>query len=170
MNRVTLAALFVLAAFIGGGLLQRALFEPPPTQLAMARARDAWVLPADGSWLGSADAFWTGARPLGAPPTPPPPPPPPPPPVVPPAVPAGVVVGADGRYESIFLDPILGEVRLKAGDRMPQGGRVTRITRTAVEWVDGKGTRYRHAMLADPPPFSTYAKGYAPPMPPGDAR
>lgn len=166
MNRQIWAPLLVLGAFVIGGLLQRYFFDAPRMDLAVAKPNEGWQLPAGVLQSDGSQGFWSSSRPLGAPPPPPPPPPVVPPPPPPLAIPAGVIVAANGQYEAIFLDPTQGEVHLKAGEAMPFGGRVIKITRSSIEWIDGQGNRFRHAMLQDAPPFSTYAQGYAPPAPP----
>ena len=75
-----------------------------------------------------------------------------------------MVAQTDGSYQAVFIDPVVGQVMLAMGDALPSGGKVLHISRTAVEWLDGQGQRFRHNMLADPAPFNTYGRGM-PPMP-----
>ena len=173
MNRQIIAALVVFASFLLGGIAQW-LWEPSPDfGDNLVTVRDAWRTPESGmSEVAASDGIWNRRYPLGSPPPPPPPPaPPPPPPPPPPAVPAGVLAQTDGTYQAVFIDPVVGQVTLDAGDELPSGGKVLRITRTAVEWLNGKGQRFRHNMLADPAPFNTYGRGMPPaPLPAPSSR
>ena len=163
MNRQVWAALIVCSGLMAGGLLQRVFFKPPQTNLVLAKAADRWVLPGtEGVWTAGGNDIWESGRPLGAAPAPPPLPAPPAPPPPPTVVPAGIVVVGRNVLQAVFFDPMAGEVQLKRGDALPSGGRVVRIEPNLVEWTNSKGQRFRHVMLLDPAPFTTFSNGVAP--------
>ena len=109
-------------------------------------------LPADPEWkpveasvqdLVLADARWSEHSPWGAAPKPPemPPPPPPPPPVA-----VGIVKTPRGP-EAIFMIHDAGEIRVAPGGRLPDGGRLLRISGFRITWVDAKGLKQEREMF-----------------------
>lgn len=97
--------------------------------------------------LDAADAVWKKRSPWGATTTEAASPPPPPT-----YLPAGVV-GAGASMYAVFIAPGQPEVRLRAGDALPGGGKVTGITRSRISWVDAQGAKHGHELLADPLPM-----------------
>ncbi|QCO67077.1 hypothetical protein E5843_03500 [Luteimonas yindakuii] len=65
-------------------------------------------------------------------------------------VPVAIVSTASG-HEAVFVIPGAGEVRTRAGDTLPDGGRVEQVDALSVAWIDGQGQRQEQQMLADPP-------------------
>ncbi len=124
-------------------------FGPKP---GAGTARDAagvdWALPSPAAVeLAAADEVWMSRAPWGAPPAsadaePPPPPPP---------VPVGIVASG-GQFRALFVVPGGLETRAGAGDALPDGGRVLKVSRFRVTWVDGQGTQHEQELLADPLP------------------
>lgn len=139
----------VLAAALGGLLAFRGGL--PRTDAPRNGARAEWSLPAPAKpALASADRIWEERAPWGAPPPPPPPPEPPPPP---PPVPVGIAGAGKRGLHAIFVVPgTTGELRVRPGGRLPDGGRVLSVTRFRVVWRDGGGTRHEQELLADPLP------------------
>ncbi|WP_411834122.1 hypothetical protein [Pseudoxanthomonas mexicana] len=139
--------LIVVAALLlgGGGCLL--LGASPAAVVPTALAEPEWVAPSIRSPdLAAEDAVWEARAPWGAVPKPveaPPPPPPPPP------VPVGIVRGAHGA-EAIFLIHGSGELRIRIGGQLPDGGRLLGISGMQVAWVDGEGQRHRRRLFLDP--------------------
>lgn len=141
-------AALLVAAWLLGGLAFLALGAGPGTRTGAPGAHVDWRLPAaPAQELAAADEVWTLRAPWGAPAKPadaaPPPPPPP--------VPVGVVASG-GVFRAVFVTPGGPEVRVKAGDALPDGGRVTAVSRFHVSWIDGQGAKHEQELLADPLP------------------
>lgn len=136
----------VLAAF-SAGIAGYALFAPGPDRLVAGRsAIESWSLPGVKAYTtASLAAEWRRLTPWGAPP------PPPPPPAPPPLVPVGVVKAVAG-YEAIFLVPGGGELRVRPGARLPDGGRLLQVRESTIVWRNAKGERQERALLSGPPP------------------
>lgn len=63
-------------------------------------------------------------------------------------VPVAIVAGFGGN-EAVFLIPGGGEFRTRAGDPLPDGGRVEQVDMLSVTWTDGQGVRHQQRLLAD---------------------
>lgn len=126
-----------------------------------------WTSPAVPSQeLSAADAVWEGRTPWGERPAtaagdgeP----------EIPPLMLVGVVAESDGS-RAVFIVPGQGEVQAKAGDSLPDGGRVTAVTPFLVSWTDGGGTQHEQALLADLRAPLPAAEPTGNPRPPGQAR
>ncbi|GHE41179.1 hypothetical protein GCM10007167_23880 [Vulcaniibacterium thermophilum] len=139
----------VLAAALGGLLAFRGGL--PRTDAPRNGARAEWSLPAPAKpALASADRIWEERAPWGAPPPPPPPPEPPPPP---PPVPVGVVKSGRFAYAVFVVPGAPAEYHVRVGGRLPDGGRVMKISRSRVIWKDGRGEQHDQELLADPLPL-----------------
>ena len=139
----------VVACFFAGIVLHMWLATDPENLVDARGQKVDWVLPgATGANTRAADAVWRTRWPWGKPPEPVPvvvvPPPPPPP-----AVPVGIIAVGKG-YEALFLDPMLGEVRLSTGGQLSNGSRVTKVTANRVDWVSSDGAKHHHELLSDP--------------------
>ncbi|WP_147653410.1 hypothetical protein [Vulcaniibacterium gelatinicum] len=140
--------LVIAGALLTGALAYLGFGARPPAPQAARPVADAWRLPKPPTAdLAAAEAAWQVHTPWGAPPPPagstePPPPPPP--------VPVGVI-RVRGGVEALFVQPGVGEQRVRVGGKLADGGRVTAIKGFRVEWVDGEGRRFRRELFADPP-------------------
>lgn len=145
----------LLAATVGGLLAFRG--DLPRTEVASAAAVSGWSLPAPARpALEAADRIWDERAPWGAPPPPPPPPEPPPPP---PPVPVGVVMSGRETYAVFVVRGSALEYRVRRGEKLPDGGRLLKVSRTHVVWKDGKGVRHEQELLADPmSPLRTFGQ------------
>lgn len=135
------------AAFAAGGLGFLAFGSGPDFG---APARDAhvdWGLPAqERQELAKPDAVWKDRAPWGATQAPEAAPPPPPA-----YLPVGVL--ASGRsWQAIFVAAGQPEVQVKPGSALPDGGKVTAVSRTRVAWTDREGNKREHEWLTDPLP------------------
>ncbi|MDQ2702906.1 MAG: hypothetical protein M3Y70_08900 [Pseudomonadota bacterium] len=138
------------AALAIGGLAFLLLGPGPGPQSASGLAHVDWQLPdPPARELDAPDKVWTGRAPWGggaarpgADAEPPPPPP---------LVPVGVVASGQG-FRAVFIAAGGPEVRVKAGDTLPDGGQVTAVSRFHVSWIDGQGTKHEQELLADPLP------------------
>lgn len=143
--RIVLGGLIALGVGVVGALV----FGAAPQQASGQALADPWRAPQGRQPdLAMLDARWEKTPPWPQPPKPVEAPLP----AVdapPAAVPLGIASGRRGQ-EAIFSVPGSGELRLGVGGRFPDGGRVTRVSRLGVEWVDGAGEHHEHAM------FSTY--------------
>ncbi len=146
--RIPLVMLMALALGAGASFL---FGDAPASVSARPPVLLDWKMPQLATLdFAVLDAQWKESPPWPAPP--------PPPPAaeqataaeeaVPPA-PVGIAKGRRA-YEAIFSVPGAGELRLLPGDRLPDGGRVLKVSRLSIEWVDGKGERHEHQM------FNTY--------------
>ena len=61
-------------------------------------------------------------------------------------MPVGIARGRR-NFEALFSVQGAGELRIPPGGRLPDGGRVLKVSRLGVEWVDGKGERHEHEMF-----------------------
>lgn len=140
-------AWLIAAALLLGGLAFLGLGDGPGSQAGTVPTHVDWRLPAaPAQELAAADGVWVARAPWGAPPKPVDAIPPPPPPI-----PVGVV--ASGKaFRAVFVTLGGPEVRVKAGDALPDGGRVTAVSRFHVSWIDGQGTKHEQELLADPLP------------------
>ncbi len=152
MSRVLKMSLGCIAVF-GFGVLASFVFgsAPPPTSSSPPSPSE-WVVPASQALdIAVLDAKWEQSPPWPAPPKP----------VedvagalpaaaaLPVAVPVGIAKGRRGP-EAIFSVSGAGELRLPVGGRLPDGGRVTKVSRLGVEWIDADGEHHEHEM------FNTY--------------
>ena len=146
--RIPLVGLVALALGAGASFL---FGDAPASASARPPAPLDWKMPEPAILdFAALDAKWEESPPWPAPP--------PPPPAaeqaaaaeeaLPPA-PVGIAKGKR-TFEAIFSVPGAGELRLTPGGRLPDGGRVLKVSRLSVEWVDGKGERHEHQM------FNTY--------------
>lgn len=135
------------AAFAAGGVAFLALGTQPDPGAPVADAHVDWRLPArEKQELAKPDAVWNDRAPWGAPKAPEAAPPPPPP-----YLPVGVL--ATGRaWQAVFVASGQPEVQVKAGSRLPDGGKVTEVSRTRVAWTDREGNKREHEWLTDPLP------------------
>lgn len=146
--------LVVAAAFSSGMAAYQALGSSPAAAAPAASGAVKWNQPgASAPDLKQADATWDERAPWGAPPQPVAPPPPPVP------VPVGIIKVARG-HEAIFMIAGAGELRLRPGGRLPDGGRLLRISGLRVTWVDGAGQQHQREMFGDPlqPPAAPGAR------------
>lgn len=143
------AAGAVLAAVLGGVAAYRGGL--PASGGEPRSVGSDWRLPAPAKpALEPADRVWAERAPWGAPPPPPPTPEPPPPPR---PAPVGIVAAGKG-FHAIFVVPgSMGELRVRPGGRLPDGGRVLSVSRFRVVWRDGEGNRHEQELLADPLPI-----------------
>lgn len=134
----------ILVAF-GVGVAGYVLFGASPDKLVPPSPGDVEWKPVQ-AWipdLVSADERWSQLAPWGAMPklaealAPPPPPPP---------VAVGIAKGARGP-EAIFMISGAGELRIPPGGRLPDGGRLLRISGMRVTWMDGKGQKQEREMF-----------------------
>lgn len=141
-------ALAFLAAALAGSLAWLA-FGTPPGSVAPPQTTDVrWSLPGgDAQELQGPDKVWEERAPwrtTAAPAVEVPPPPPP-------YLPVGVV-GTGPAAQAIFVAAGSPEVRVKPGDSLPDGGRVTRVSPFRVAWKDAKGAEHEQQLFADPLP------------------
>ena len=137
--------LAVIVAAFGVGVAGYALFGASPDKLVPPSPGDVEWKPVQARVpdLAAADERWSELAPWGAMPKPveAPRPPPPPPPVA-----VGIAKGARGP-EAIFMISGAGELRIPPGGRLPDGGRLLRISGMRVTWVDGKGQKQEREMF-----------------------
>ncbi|MBD9369572.1 hypothetical protein [Xanthomonas sp. XNM01] len=164
MNPMLKAVLAGAGALALGALAALLFGSAPSTSSSSPPLATDWVLPTSRiPDLAALDARWEQQPPWPQPPKPPEP-------VaalaeaaaVAPtlAVPVGIARGKRGP-EAIFSVSGAGELRLPVGGRLPDGGRVTKVSRLGVEWVDAEGEQHEHEL------FTTYrvqeqATGVAP--------
>ena len=132
------------------GALLFALFGTVPSRLDHAGpSGTAWALPDVPDRLAAAaaaDAVWAERYPWGGAP-----------PVEDPAVAAAAVapvpvaiVSTGSGHEAVFVIPgSAGEIRTRAGDTLPDGGRVEQVDALSVAWTDSQGQRQEQRLLAD---------------------
>ncbi len=137
----------IVIALLLGGLASNWLGASPaaiqPVKPAVSDWDEGWKAE-DG--LPGAAAVWQEKAPWGAPPAaaaaaaePPPPPPP---------VPVGVA--KDGkRYTAIFQVNGDGVMRLQAGGRLPDGGKVLQVSGRRIVWLDAEGKRQQRDIFND---------------------
>lgn len=154
MTARTRQAIGMLAALLLGAVGYLLLGGGPDSATLREDVEVDWEIPvAPSGELSAADEVWNlrapwGERPANvdagdAEPAPPPP------------RLVGVVAEA-GAFHAVFIIEGAGETRVKAGDRLPGGGRVIAVSRFQVTWTDGQGTRHEQELLADPlPPAAT---------------
>lgn len=152
------------------GILGNLLFGASPRKVKPLAA-------ADPDWqpvamrvpdLAALDATWEARAPWGAMPRPVEPPPPPPPP---PPAPVGIV-GTGSAKQAIFMIHGVGEVRVGAGDMLPDGGRVLEVSAMSVVWNDGDGVRQERRLFLEPvdlPPSASPVTPQGPSPLPGGA-
>lgn len=147
MKPWTRGAWTMAAAFVAGGLGFLAFGAGPGFGPGGPAAHVDWRLPAkETQELAKPDEVWKDRAPWGAqaPEGAPPPPPPP-------YLPVGVL--ASGRsWEAIFVAAGQPEVQVKPGDALPDGGKVTAVSRARIAWTDREGTKREHELLTDPLP------------------
>lgn len=144
--------LLLVLAFCLGGWGWMAFGDVPAPPTAGTASGERWSVPRPiGPNLRLADHLWLESGPWGLPPPPPEPPPPPPPP--PPPVPVGILASSSG-LKAVFLVPGGGEVQLKRGDALPGGGRILRVDRFRIAWLDRDGKKREHELFGDPVPPS----------------
>lgn len=130
------------------GMLLFAAFGTVPARLERPEVvSPPWAVPAmpdRTAAAAAADAVWQSRFPWGGAP----------PPVeaapVPTAVPVAIVSTAAG-HTAVFVMTGIPEVHVRAGDPLPDGGRVEEIQALSVAWIDGQGQRQQRIMLSDPP-------------------
>ncbi len=142
--KIPLAGLLALGLGAGASILFGA--EPPSVSTSPPAALD-WQVPELAVLdFAALDAQWQETPPWPAPP---------PPPVAadpakadepPPPMPVGIARGRR-NFEALFSVQGAGELRIPPGGRLPDGGRVLKVSRLGVEWVDGKGERHEHEMF-----------------------
>ena len=140
--------LLLLSAVAIGAAAFLAFGHKPGAGTAQGAAGVDWTLPSPAAVeLAAADEVWMSRAPWGAParsadaePAPPPAP-----------VPVGVVASGK-QLRAVFVVPGGPETRAGAGDALPDGGRVLKVSRFHVSWVDGQGTQHEQELLADPLP------------------
>jgi len=136
-----------IAAFGAGALAFLALGAAPDFGPPAPAAHVDWRLPAQETQeLAKPDAVWKDRAPWGAPQAQEGAPPPPPP-----YLPVGVL--ASGKsWQAVFVATGQPEVQVKPGDALPDGGKVTAVSRTRVAWTDREGNKREHELLTDPLP------------------
>lgn len=144
-------ACFTVLMVAAGAMSYHYLGDQPETGAAPDPAGESWSPPQPFTLkLADPEAVWKTRGPWGLPPRPAPvPPPPPPPPPVP--VPVGIVASRTG-LEALFVVPGAGEMRLKVGGKLPDGGRVTAISAFQIRWTDGKGNKHERELFGGPLP------------------
>lgn len=149
MKPRSMRLLVVAAAAIAGALAWFALGAAPGSVVPARPGNVKWTLPRDRPQeLAALDkvwerrAPWRGAAAVAADEAPPPPPP---------FLPVGVV-GAGKAAQAIFVAAGGPEVRVKPGDSLPDGGKVTRVSPFRVGWIDAKGAKHEQELFADPLP------------------
>lgn len=137
----------VAAAFAAGSLALLAFGTAPDFGAPVQDAHVDWRLPPqEKQELAKPDAVWKDRAPWGAPQAPEAAPPPPPP-----YLPVGVL--ASGRsWQAIFVAAGQPEIQVKPGSPLPDGGKVTEVSRTRVAWTDREGNKREHEWLTDPLP------------------
>lgn len=149
MRGVLRPMLGMAAAFLLGALAWWQAGSGPEGAASRPALRVNWQLRAvEKQDLAAVDAVWKERAPWGAPagatasgeaePAPPPP-----------SIPVGVVVVGRG-FRAVFVTPGADEVRVRAGDRLPDGGRVTAVSRFRIDWIDAQGTKHEQELLSDP--------------------
>lgn len=145
-----LALLFAAVALVGA--LANLLLGPSPAAVEP-------VLAPESPWTGvsmrvpdlvAVDARWQARAPWGQAPRPVEPEAEP----VRPPLPVGVV-GSGGAWQAIFLVHDAGELRVAAGDDLPDGGRVLTVDGRQVSWIDGSGQEHSRTLFVDPQQFQT---------------
>lgn len=138
----------IVVALLLGGLASSWLGASPAAVQPATPVATAWDAGwnADGS-LPDAAAVWQDKAPWGARAPDPaaasaePPPPPPP-------VPVGVT--KDGkRYTAIFQVNGNGVMRLQAGGRLPDGGKVLQVSGRRIVWRDADGKQQQREIFND---------------------
>ncbi len=146
LARRLLSAWPFAAAAMLGAVAYAWLGESPQAAVSNRAADLQWELPAPVVHdLASQDPVWQSRAPWGSLPQPEVPPPPPPPP---PPVPVAIVAAGRG-FEAVFVVPGGGEVRVRPGSALPDGGRVKAITRANVVWTDGAGQEQSQEFFGD---------------------
>lgn len=144
MWRLALGALLALAIGAGANFV---FVDVPGQPAAPSAGADDWTLPqSPRPALATVEAAWEKNSPW----------PLPPPqeaaasaaeaPEVPAPVPVGVARSRSGA-RAVFSVAGSGTVLLRAGERLPGGGRVLRISGLSVEWLDAKGERQQREMF-----------------------
>lgn len=146
MNALLRSALVVAAALLLGALASQYLAASPAAVRAQPQPAAAW---ADG-WAPAPDpadavSLWQSRSPWGAAPAaaaaealPAPPPP----------VPVGVAKQGKS-YTAIFQVNGNGVMRLRTGDRLPDGGQVLQVSGRRVVWRDADGKRQQREIFSD---------------------
>lgn len=140
-------AVVTAAAFGVGAIASMALGAGPDFGPSGPAAHVDWRLPAQETQeLAKPDAVWKERAPWGAPKAAEGAPPPPPA-----YLPVGVL--ASGRsWQAIFVATGQPEVQVKAGAALPDGGKVTAVSRGRIAWTDREGNKREHELLTDPLP------------------
>jgi len=130
------------------GVLLFAVFGTVPARLERPDVTSPpWSLPAMPDrkvTAAAADAIWQARFPWGGAPPPPEESP------VPTAVPVAIISSAAG-HTAVFVMAGLPEVHVRAGDPLPDGGRVERVEALTVAWTDGQGQQQQQQLLTDQP-------------------
>lgn len=145
MWRLLLGALLALAL---GAMANFAFVDVPGQPVALRATGEDWTLPQSPRPAPAmVEAAWEKSPPW---------PQSPPPqevaagaaeaPEVPPPVPVGVARSRNGA-RAVFSVAGAGTVLLRAGDPLPGGGRVLRVSGLSVEWRDAKGERQQREMF-----------------------
>lgn len=147
MTPVTKRVITTAAACLAGVLAFLAVGPGPDFGRAGPASHVDWRLPpGQRQELAKPDAVWKDRAPWGATQAPEAAPPPPPP-----YLPVGVL--ASGRsWQAIFVAAGQPEVLVKPGSSLPDGGKVTEVSRTRVAWIDRAGNKREHEWLTDPLP------------------
>lgn len=145
MGRLLLGALLALAL---GAAANFAFVDVPGRAVAPRAGAEDWTLPqSPRPPLATVEATWEKSPPW--------PQPPPPQEVaagaaealeVPAPVPVGVARSRNGA-RAVFTVAGAGTVLLRAGEPLPGGGRVLRVSGLSVEWLDAKGERQQREMF-----------------------
>lgn len=145
MGRLLLGALLALAL---GAAANFAFVDVPGRAVAPRAGAEDWTLPqSPRPPLATVEAAWEKSPPW--------PQPPPPQEVaagaaealeVPAPVPVGVARSRNGA-RAVFTVAGAGTVLLRAGEPLPGGGRVLRVSGLSVEWLDAKGERQQREIF-----------------------
>lgn len=149
MSGILKPLLGMAAAFLLGALAWWLVGPGPDRAASRPGLHVDWQLPdVEKQELAAADAVWKQRAPWGsqagatgageAEPAPPPP-----------STPVGVVAAGKG-FRAVFVTPGADEVQVKAGDRLPDGGRVIAVSRFRIGWIDAQGTKHEQELLSDP--------------------
>lgn len=160
MSPVLRRALPFAGPFLVGVLGYLLLGAGPHSSAARATVPVDWALPVDAAPdMAAAAELWRSRSPWGA--------------VAAGAdaasdandkaiVPVGVLALRDGLV-ALFSIPDAPLLRVRQGDRLPNGGQVTSISPTGVAWTDAKGQTRQRQLFIDPDPRATAPSDTPPP-------
>lgn len=138
--------LLAVAGAAVGALAFLAFGTSPDPAAAAPQPQAAWRLPAaPPAKLEASDEVWKKRSPWGAAPAAETA-------QAPAWLPAGIVGAGNAAY-AVFVAAGQPEARVRSGGRLPDGGKVLRISRSHLSWVDAQGAKHEYELLADPLPM-----------------